>query len=143
MGALKKNYVWAIRLVEQNFHHPSYILEKMEWNTRFDKCQSMIWHGGHPSLKDVILFFKDPRKKLVRLVCSLKELDALAPTNARKGFEVNKIKDLNTKAVLKKCIKFKEFIELEREDTIRESRGCQHTTIMVESFATKQVVKWS
>jgi hypothetical protein len=97
----------------------------------------MAWWA--PSPKDMILFFEDQRKKqLVGLVCSIKELhDALAPTNAKKGFEVNKIKDLNIKAVLEKWIKFKEFIELEREDTIRDSRGCQHTITMVESSTTQ------
>ncbi len=64
------------------------------------------------------------KKQLVGLVCLVKKLnDALAPTNAKKGFEVNKIKDLNVRAIFDKWIKFKEFIELE-EDTIRDSQGC-------------------
>lgn len=72
-----------------------------------------------PSPEDVILFIEDQcTKQLVGFVCLVKELDdALAPTNAKKGFEVDKIKDLNAKVVLKKWIKFKEFIELESEDT--------------------------
>jgi hypothetical protein len=38
----------------------------------------------------------------------------------------------------KKWIKFKEFIELEREDATRDSQGgCQHTTTMVESSTAK------
>jgi hypothetical protein len=55
------------------------------------------------SSDDRILFLKDPHKKqLVGLVCSVKKLDdALAPTNAKKRFEVKKIKDLNAKLYLK------------------------------------------
>jgi hypothetical protein len=54
-------------------------------------------------LDDVTLFLKDPHKKqLVGLVCLVKKLDnALAPTNVEKGFEVKKIKDLNTKLSLR------------------------------------------
>lgn len=52
-------------------------------------------------LDDVILFLKDPHKKLVGLVCLVKKLeDALAPTSIEKRFEVKKIKDLNTKLSL-------------------------------------------
>jgi hypothetical protein len=41
--------------------------------------------------------------------------------------------------VLEKWIKFKELIELEREDTTRDSQGgYQHTTTMVES----STIKW-
>jgi hypothetical protein len=44
--------------------------------------------------------------------------------------------------VLKKWIEFKELIELEREDTTRDSKGgFQHTITMVESSITKRPQK--
>jgi hypothetical protein len=64
------------------------------------------------------------------------------PTSAEKGFEVKKIKDLNAKVVLEKWIEFKKLIELEKEDTTRDSQGgSQHIIAMVESFTTKQAIK--
>ncbi len=40
--------------------------------------------------------------------------------------------------VLEKWIKFKELIELEKDDTTRDSQGgFQHTTTMVENSSTK------
>jgi hypothetical protein len=56
-----------------------------------------------PLSDDVILFLKDPHKKqLIGLVCPVKKLDfALALTSVEKGFEVKKIKDLNTKLSLR------------------------------------------
>jgi len=55
---------------------------------------------------------------------------------------VKKIKDLDAKVVFEKWIKFKDLIELKREDNTRDSqRGSQHTITMVESFITKWVAK--
>jgi hypothetical protein len=52
---------------------------------------------------------------------------------------VKDIQDLNTMDVLEKWIEFKEFIELERENTTRDSQGgFQHTTTMVESSIAKR-----
>jgi hypothetical protein len=66
--------------------------------------------------------------------------DTLVPTNAKKGFEVKKIKDLDAKVVLEKWIEFKEFIKLERVDITRDSQGgSQHTTPMV----TSSIAKWA
>ncbi len=58
-------------------------------------------------------------------------------------FMVKKIKYLDIKVVIEKWIKCKELIELEREDTTRDSQGgFQHNTTMVESSSTKWVTKW-
>ncbi len=47
------------------------------------------------------------------------------------------IQDLDSMVVLEKWIEFKEFTELEREDTIRDSEGgFQHTIAMVRSSTT-------
>jgi hypothetical protein len=44
--------------------------------------------------------------------------------------------------VFEKWIEFKEFIELEREDTTRDSQGgFQHTTSMVENSNIKRIAK--
>ncbi len=78
-----------------------------------------------PLPNNVILFLEDPcKKKLVGLVCLVKKLDdTLTSTNVKKGFKVKDIQDFNVMAIFEKWIKFKEFIELEREDTTRNSQG--------------------
>jgi hypothetical protein len=75
------------------------------------------------------MFFEYPcEKQLVGLVCLVKKIDnALAPTSIEKGFTVKKIKDLDVKAILEKWIKCKELIELEREDTTRNSQEVLNT----------------
>jgi hypothetical protein len=94
-----------------------------------------------PFLDNVILFLEDPcKKQVVGLVCTIKKLDdTLASTNIEKGVGVKKIKDIDTKVVLEKWIEFKELIELEGEDTTRDSQGVfQHTIAMVENSIIKQ-----
>lgn len=88
-----------------------------------------------PKSNNVILFLEDPyRKQLVGLVCLVKKLDdALVPTSVEKGFEMKDMQDLNVVVVLEK------WIELEKEDTVKDSQGgAQHTIVMVES----SIAKW-
>ncbi len=126
-----------------NFHHSNSTLEKMEWKTTsntnpwcgmvgtiFGRCDPIFWRSMQETISWTFVF--DKRTRQCTYFNQRKE---------RVWGEVNKIKDLNTKVVFEKWIKFKEFIILEKEDTIRNSQGCQHITTMVERSITKQVVK--
>jgi hypothetical protein len=122
---LKKNSTWAIRLVEHQVPPFEFYFVK---NGTKDTVQRMPIHDmarWAPLPNNVILFLEDPcKKKLVGLVCLVKKLDdTLTSTNVKKGFKVKDIQDFNVMAIFEKWIKFKEFIELEREDTTRNSQG--------------------